>query len=434
MVDARDADRAAGGPPIWERTPRPIRFRVLNALGAGLRRVGYDWPTVTVDQVLWQAKRRTGLSDFGDDGFREGLRVLVDAFKATDSAHALGRVLFNEYCTGLLVNRLKLQRDLKRHPEILQVPVPRPLMVTGLPRSGTTLLHRLLSEDPAGRPLRLWEALEPSPPPEPATAHKDPRIARVRGKLAYLHKFSPRLTTAHDFSAESPEEDNSLFANSFAAGINAFYFDVPDYVHWLYGQDLTPGYMEHKRQLQHLSWKLRREYWILKAPAYMFGLTSLLSVYPDANIVITHRNPRKVTPSLCSLAAATRAVFSDQIDLRRLGDDFLNAFSTAPTRMIAARANADPTRFLDVSYEQLLADPIGTVRATCAHFGYAFTPEYEARTRRYLAENPQHKHGVHTYALADFGLTADRVNSAFADYREWLDARLPRGVLAKSGG
>ena len=434
MVDEPIRHGAQEGLPIWERTPRPFSIRLLNAVGDGLWRMGVHWPRVTVDQLLKQSKRRAGLSDFGDDRFREGLRVLVDSFTVLGTAHTFGRVYFNEYCTSLLVNRLKLQDDFKRHPEILQVPVQRPLMVTGLPRSGTTLLHRLLSEDPAGRTMRMWETFELAPAPEPATYLTDPRIALARKRIALLFSLSPRLATAHEFSAESPEEDNTLFATGFAAGFNGFFFDVPEYMRWLEAQDLRPGYLEHKKQLQYLSWKLRGEHWILKAPAYMFGLDSLLSVYPDANIVVTHRDPLRVMPSLCSLATAFRSIITDEIDLRKIGDEFLQAFSRAPTRMIAARETTDPKRFLDVSYDQLIADPIGTVRAICAHFGYDFTPQYEARARRYLAENPQHKHGVHKYALSDFGLTADRVTSAFTDYRAWLDERMPQGVLARSEG
>jgi Sulfotransferase family len=420
--------------PIWEQISRPFGVRVLNAVGSGLRRGDVRWPKITVDGLIRTARRRASLSDFGSEEFREGLGVFVDAFNGVDSAHTFGRFFFREYCTNLLVNRLKIQADLMRHPEILQVPIERPLMVTGLPRSGTTFLHRLLSEDPAGRTMRMWESLEPSPPPDPATYDSDPRIARARKKAALLYRLSPRLATAHEFSAESPEEDNNLFASGFVAGFNGFLFDVPDYMRWLDSQDLTPGYLDHKRQLQHLSWKFRKDYWILKAPAYQFGLASLLSVYPDANVVVTHRDPTQVMPSLCSLAAGFRGISTDRLDLRRLGDDFLEAIAVAPQRMIAARANADPKRFLDISYPQLVADPIGTVRSVCDHFGYAFTPEYEARARRYLAENPQHKHGVHHYSLSDFGLTPERVNAAFSDYRDWLNEWLPQGVLANSAG
>ncbi len=432
MIAEQERESVEGGPPIWEQTSRLFSVRVLNVLGAGLRRVGVRWPTITVDSLIRDARRRTSLKDFGGEDFREGLGVFINAFNTVDNATAFGRLFFSEYCINLLVNRLKIQQDIERNPEILDVPVERPLMVTGLARSGTTFLHRLLAQDPAGRTMQMWETIEPSPPPDPATYGTDPRIARARRKAAALYRLSPRLATAHEFSAESPEEDNNLFASGFVAGFNGFLFDVPDYMRWLDLQDLTPGYVDQKRQLQHLSWKFRKDYWILKAPTYQFGLDSLLSVYPDASVVITHRDPLQVMPSLCSLAAGFRGISTNRLDLRRLGEEFLEAIAVAPRRMIAARATADPKRFLDVPYQRLIADPIRTVRSICDHFGYAFTPEYEARARRYLAENPQHKHGVHRYSLDDFGLTPDRVNAAFSDYRAWLNERMPGDVLIQS--
>jgi hypothetical protein len=409
--------------PIWER-PRQLPWvKLINAAGAGLRRIGVRWPRLDAEAMLADARRRAGLSDFGDGRFRDGLRALVDSFNARDTAHAFGRLFFREYCTGLLVNRLKIQADLARHPEILDVPVDRPLFITGLPRSGTTLLHRLMSQDPAARALLTWESMEPSPPPEPGTYATDPRIARARRQLALLHRLCPRLATAHEFEAESPEEDNSLYAHAFNAGYLGFMFDVPDYVLWLEQQDYTWSYRYARQQLQLLSWKLAGDYWALKSPGHQFSLDALLAVFPDASIVLTHRDPLRVIPSLCSLAAGFRGIVADRLDLRQLGAEFAEAMAIGPERAIATRSRADPSRFFDVSYDRLIAEPVETVRAVCSHFGYTFGPEYESRTRRWLAENPQHKHGVHRYRLDDFGLDAATVERHFAVYRQWLAAR-----------
>jgi hypothetical protein len=374
------------------------------------------------------ACHRTGLSDFGDDRFRAGLDALVHSFATQDNTHAFGRLFFREYCVQLLANRLRIEDDLKRHPEILDVPVARPLIITGLPRSGTTLLHRLMSEDPSGRTMLFWEALEPSPSPASATYKTDPRIARARASMELLYHLSPRLATAHEFDAESPEEDNNLFAHEFAAGILGFMFDVPDYTRWLNAQDLVPGYRSMKRQLQLLSWKYRGDHWILKAPAHLFGLDALLEVFPDASIVVTHRDPVQVLPSLCSLAAGFRGMLTDRLDLRRLGSEFVEAMALGPRRAIAARAATSAARYFDVPYERLIADPLGTARDVCDYFGYEFGPEYAARAGRYLAENPQHKHGVHRYRLEDFGLDPSTVNHHFADYRAWLAGQKPQVV------
>ncbi len=409
--------------PIWEQVRRPPMVRAVNAIGGGLRRVGVRWPRLGPEALMADARRRTGLDDFGDGGFGEGLGVLVAAFGAREDVHAFGRFFFREYCTNLLVNRLKIQADLARHPEIGEVPIRRPLFITGLPRSGTTYLHRLMSEDPQGRPLLTWEAMEPSPPPEPSTYATDPRIARARRQLGLLERLSPRLATAHEFGAQIPEEDNNFFAHDFTSGILGFLFDVPDYVQWLRGQDLGPVYRYARRQLQLLSWKVRADHWILKAPAHQYGLTALLGAFPDACVIVTHRDPLKVVPSICSMAAGLRGIFTDRLDLRRLGAEFAEAIAIGPDRVIAARAEIDPARIFDVAYDRAVAEPIEVIREACRHFGYDFGPEYESRARRHLAEHPRHKHGAHRYRLEDFGLDAPTVDRHFAGYHAWLAAR-----------
>ncbi len=423
-----NSNRFSSPPPLWERTPKPLWVELINSAGAGIRRFGARWPKLSTDDFMNRASRKAKLTDFSDERFREGLDVLIDAFEHEDTAHSFGRIFFREYCVSLLVNRLKIQADLTRYPEILDVPVRRPLFITGLPRSGTTFLHRLMSEDPAGRSMRFWESLEPSPSPQPSTYLTDPRIARATKSMNLLYKLSPRLATAHEFAAESPEEDNNLFAHDFGAGILGFMFDAPNYMRWLDTRDLVPGYQYHRKQLQLLSWKMRADYWILKAPPHLFGLDALLSVYPDANIVVIHRDPLQVMPSICSLAAGFRGMLTDRVDLRKLGEEFVEALPPGTKRSIAARKTTDPARIYDVRYTEMTSDPLGTIRAICDHFDYDFNSEYESRTRRYLAENPQHKNGVHRYKLEDFGLDAGIVKRHFAGYYAWLGERMPQPV------
>jgi hypothetical protein len=425
VVDAEDRAQLA---PIWQHARYPLGLRLLNRLGGLLRAWHVRWPDVEPASMMAAARRRTGLPDFGDELFREGLDVLVADFERNPAVHGFGRHFFREYCVGLLCNRLRIQDELTRDPEILDVPVERPLVIAGLPRSGTTLLHRLMSEDPAGRTMLFWESFEPAPAPREETYRTDPRIGRAQKTIDLIYRLAPRVPVAHYSAAEDPEEDNSLFAHEFRAGFLGFMFDVPDYMSWLNAQDRVPGYRALRRQLQLLSRHIRRAYWVLKAPAHLFGLDALLTVFPDANIVLTHRDPERVIPSVASLAAGFRSLVADPIDLRRLGTEFLEAMAQGPEQAMKARASADPARFFDVRYEALVADPIGTVREICANFGYDFTPEYEARARRYLAHNPQHKHGVHRYSLADFGLDAAAVDRRFAAYHAWLEERLPLKV------
>jgi hypothetical protein len=408
---------------IWEATKRPLLVRLINAVGSGLKVVGVRWPRITAEGLMAAARRRTGLSDFGGGSFREGLGALIDAFNAGEAVHTFGRLLFRDMVTNMLANRLRIEADIARHPEILDVPVERPIFITGLPRSGTTFLHRLMSEDPAGRTLLYWESMFPSPPPEPATYRTDPRIAQVRRRIERVSQLSPRLAQAHELGAEIPEEDNNFYAHDFRSRILGFLYDVGAYDEWLSNNDLKGLHAYARRQMQHLSWKLRGQYWILKAPVHLFWLPELLATFPDAAVIITHRNPCQVIPSLCSLAAGFRGILTNRLDLHRLGKGYVEGLPVACQKSIAARETIDPSRLFDVSYDRMVADPIATVRAACDHFGYNFTPEYETRARRYLAENPKHKHGAHQYRLQDFGLTDETVKHHFADYLTWLKGR-----------
>ncbi|WP_435017428.1 sulfotransferase family protein [Tundrisphaera sp. TA3] len=421
--DLADADRStdASAAPIWEPTFQPRWLKLINRASALL--LGRDRPRLDADAMIARARRATGLVDFGPDEFRESLGVLVDAFSGREDVHAFGRLAFRKYCEGLLESRLRIRDDLKRHPEILDVPITAPVFIVGLPRSGTTFLQRLMSTDPAARVMQFWEALWPSPPPTSATYATDPRIARARRQVALLDRVAPGVAAGHELGATLPEEDNSMFARDFRAAIFGFMYDVPDYILWLDGQDRLPGYRSHKRELQLLSWRCPGNHWVLKAPTHLYGLDTLLQVYPDARVVMTHRDPEKVVPSVCRLAANFRGMLVDRIELRRLGAEFVEAVGQGSDRAIGARATLDPARFHDVSYDDLVADPIGAVRGICDRFGLDFSPGFEAGARRHLGEHPQGRRGVHRYGLDDFGLDRATVHRFFAAYRAWTADR-----------
>ncbi len=424
-------EEVASPAPIWEKARKPTTIRAINAAGSGLRKLGLAWPRADAEKMMDRARRISGLSDFGDDSFREGLGALVEAFNRRDSANTFGRIIFRQYVTGLLVSRLRVEAELARHPEILGVPVDRPIFITGPPRSGTTLLHRLMSEDPAGRPLLYWEAVAPVPAPRPETYRTDPRIAAVRRQVRQFEALSPRLSVAHETDAETPEEDNTLHARDFVSPYFGFFFDVPDYVRWLAEvppERLLASYRHARRQLQLLSWKVRGDHWVLKSPMHQYTLDALLGAYPDARIIVTHRDPRAVVPSVTSLASAVRGVLADRLDLRAMGEEFVEGVARGTVHAIESRESLDPSRFFDIGYDRLVADPIAAVRDACDHFGGDFTPAFEANARRWLAENPQHRRGVHRYRLEDFGLDGETVDRHFARYREWLERRPDLGV------
>lgn len=297
--------------------------------------------------------------------------------------------------------------------------------MTGLPRTGTTLLHNLLSQDPANRTLRLWEILNPSPPPELQNRDSDPRIEKANNSVVRLNSLAPRLASAHYLHPTRPEECNSLFEHDFVSIIFELHANIPTYSKWLESQNMLSNYRYYRKQLQLLSWRcpavgagsLEDNRWVLKAPAYLLFLDALLAVFPDACIVQNHREPLQVLPSLCSLSAMMRGLNTDRVDLFALGNYWLNRFVNGALRGMQVRENANPAQFYDLHYQDLLKDPIGAVRQIYQYFGYPFSELHESNMKQWLAENPQHKHGIHRYSLEQFGLEPNLVKERFAQYR-----------------
>jgi hypothetical protein len=244
----------------------------------------------------------------------------------------------------------------------------------------------------------------------------EPRIKRAEQMIRHAFALAPHFSAIHPLSATGPEECIFLFQNMFMSVVFDAYSEVPDYIAWLLQQDLTPAYRYYKKQLQLLQWRWPGTHWVLKSPHHLFFLDVLLTVLPDACVVQTHRDPATALASLCSLMATARRFYSDHVTEQRLGAPCLATWGTALDRMLHVREAADPARFYDLSYEDLLADPMAAVDRIYAYFEYAMTPGMEEGMQRWLAAHPQHQHGVHQYSLTQFGLDRTTVKQCCAAY------------------
>jgi hypothetical protein len=405
----------------FEKPYRTWGALALNFLGRRLRGWGWKRP-LTFQGILDSACRYTRLSDWGDERFHEPLRVLVQSLEEEARLTPLGRLLTKINLRHLAANRLWVRQYVKRHPEALAEPVSRPLFVIGLPRTGTTLLYNLLSQDLSHRPLRLWETLQPAPAVDVAAGQRDVRCAKARCLVfAINHWGDPRLRRVHPLDADGPEECTALLLNTFVSPAFSLVCDIPRYVEWLLGRgrELLPWvYEEHRLYLQVLRHQGRRAPWILKSPAHLLGLEALLAAYPDACVVQTHRDMKEVLPSACSLFAIVQGIYSDDVDCQRLGPetarllrDFLRECDEKDHQSISQRV-------YPVDYRSLIADPAGTVRAIYAHFGLELQEGMEQRMRDWMARNPAGKHGVHRYDLEQFGLTPAKVEQDFCEYQK----------------
>ncbi|MBW2266966.1 MAG: sulfotransferase [Deltaproteobacteria bacterium] len=394
--------------------PRPDWHRVFNRIGRP------EWLPIAAGALLDEARARTGLSDFGGDGWREGFEVFVDALNAEAQLNLVGRVLAKDDLLNWLENRLRITDAFARHPEIGEERIEAPLFITGLPRTGTSILHEVLAQDPAHRAPLAWEVRHPCPPPEAASHATDPRIALTDEEVRFWCEVVPEYDSMHELGAQIPVECVQLTAHEFCSDELPGRHMVPSYSAWLAEADLEPGYRFHKKMLQLLQWKCPTERWVLKAPSHMPALAPLLEVYPDARIVITHRDPLKVMASVASILFSTAWVRSDAVDM----DQVLTWFTGETCKFLidaaeSVRANAGErsAQFFDVRYADMRRDPFGTLAGVYAHWGLPFSDEAEAKMRAYLDHKPKGKHGTHQYGFENTELDLDEERRRFASYQ-----------------
>lgn len=364
--------------------------------------------------LMEAATREARLDDFGDVPFAEALDTLVGAL---DREAGLDAARAQAAATGivrLLVKRLRLVDDRKRYPAIADVAITAPIVITGLPRTGSTHLHGLLGQVEGVRTPRFWEMAQPSPPPERATFETDPRIALVDAELA----FTPAgLQVRHPFAARRPEQCNLLNDWAFINQTPIASYHVPSYRDWLFDTDHGPAYEAHRRTLQHLQWRTGGR-WVLKYPKHLMALDALLATYPDAVLVWTHRDPAVVVPSTCSLTSYMRALTTGSVDLPRFGREWAVMEELVAYRGMRVR-DAMPdagSRVIDVHYHDLMADPIGTVAAILEFAGLPFSEGSRAGVAAFIADNAKDRHGSHAYSAEEFGLDVGRLRRRFGWY------------------
>ncbi|MBD2899300.1 hypothetical protein amrb99_82830 [Actinomadura sp. RB99] len=377
----------------------------------------------TVEDLHASARKVTGMTEFGDDDYLGGLEVLLDSLAKDAGLTPAGNKAQRAMLRGALAARQFSEAAWKKHPGYADVPIERPIFVTGLPRTGTTALHRLLTADPAHQGLDLWLAEIPQPRPPRETWADDPLYQAIDAAYRKHHVENPEFMGVHYISADSVEECWQLLRQNMLSISFECLAHLPTYSSWLAGQDWTPAYARHRRNLQLIGMNDPGRRWVLKNPSHLFALDALLEVYPDALIVQTHRTPRTAMASMCSLAAHATAGWSDVFTGATIGRDQLDLWSRGLEAFRAERARHDQARFADVHYDDFVRDPIGTVEGVYAHFGLPFTGEARTAMARLHGESTTSAaKPAHRYSLEDFGLTAEEVDERFADYVSGLRA------------
>ena len=367
-----------------------------------------------LDACLVSAADAAGCDDFGSDDFLEPLEVMLDDLLHRARLSGRGRLVTPYYLQRLLRLRLRVVDALKTQPTTLP---RRPLFILGLPRTGSTLLHELLALHPELRAPTFWECHA-----MPRGGWRDTMTkALTRAQVLAVHLLAPNLKRIHPLAALGPHECVSLHALSFRSMQFHAAYRLPSYDSWMRGRfEWQPAYTWHRQHLALLGASDPQRRWVLKAPAHMLAIGALQASYPDARLIALHRDPLTVIPSMANLSLSLRNMTSRIHDPHEIGADVSQLWHKGLDCFLAAR-NADPAldrRVLDLPYRFLTREPEQALAAICDFAGVAWSETYAARVRAHLTANPQHRHGVHRYTLAQFGLKEEEMKKSFAAYRE----------------
>jgi hypothetical protein len=369
--------------------------------------------------VLDAARARTGLDDFGDRGFLARLRVWLAAADEDAELGPLGRATVFGNAVRLLSNRLRLEDLVKHHPGILDVPVRQPIIIAGLPRSGTTHLVNLISADPRLRSLPFWESLEPFPAPEDAVAsnHPDPRLLRCRQSYERQDRLLPLLRAMHHMTPEHVHEEIELQELDFATYNLEWYAHVPRWRDFYLSQDLRPSYAYLKKAIQALQWRRGPDRWVLKSPQHMEQLGPLLETFPDATIVLTHRDPVHVIQSAITMMAYGARLRRTRIDLPEMAAYWIDRIERLLRACVRDRDRLPAAQSLDVRFDDFMADDVAMVARVYQLAGLPMTPEARRHLDAFMADNPRGKHGRVLYDLrGDFGVEPRQIRNRFDFY------------------
>jgi hypothetical protein len=373
-------------------------------------------PKLNADEIISAAVELAGSDDFGQHDFVEGLNVLCAAAGDEAQLNEIGHFALQQNMIGGLANRLEIHDWVRQHPGIRQERIEAPLMVVGLFRAGTTFLSQLLDQDPANRALLRWEAADSAPPPTAETYRSGPRVDAANAAIELLESLNPRMRIVHHEDAEGPTECITLLGQDFKSLTWEAMANVPSYSDWLMKADYQSAYEYHRTVLQVLQSGGRRGAWTLKSPNHAIAMDALTTVYPDARLLLLHRDPTVLCASACSLISTLTGTFSDADHIAYIAEHWTQLLAASIERTEAFRLAHPEHQLIDVQYCELVGDPLGTVETIYA----ACDRELDDRARNaiaaFVAANPKGRFGTHGYRLDEFGLRADDIRDRFADY------------------
>lgn len=382
----------------------------------------------TTDDVFKLAAQRTGLTEIDSDSWRDGLAIMLDELNSSPAFTPFGRERVLTDATDALGRRMQVHAYIQEHPEVLDAPVERPLIVLGMPRTGTTVISYLLDQDPARRSLLHWQCVHPIPPATTEALRTDPRCLAL---LEEQRKILDMVTQAkvplpHWEDADGPTEDMFIHNQDFKGLSWDSFLSTSRYAEWLFHEaDMTSTYEYQKRYLQVLQ-STAPGNWSLKMPSHSVHIEALLKVFPDARLIWAHRDPYRATGSLCNLWKLPKGMVlhPDAIDLNAMGRNAMAQMRYHVQRPLRTRDRIGDERFFHMYYHEMMRDPMDVMRRIYEWADEPLTAETEARMRNWLAEHPQDRFALNAYTLDQYGLTVEALEPIFAEYLDTFDIEL----------
>jgi len=403
------------------RVQRTSLLNIINGTGYALRKVRLDPFKMNAERIIARARKK---ADFIGSlpKAEEGLRKLVYSINNESGANPFGSLAVKGLIERLLYGRYMIEKEMASKPWIEEQKIEQPVFIIGMPRTGTTILHAMIHEDPNHRSPLAWECLLPYPAATPETYHHNAQLSTIEKEFSQLFKLVPDFKRKHYMEADAPQECLGITALDF----NSFQFSaqlyLPSYMNWFFEESDMLGTMRfHKRFLQYLqSGGVKGERWLLKTPVHLMRLPELFEVNPDARIIMTHREPSAIVSSTSSLITSVRTLYSDNEDPNVSGREQLETWSKYFDRFIESRKRLNKEdQIIDLKFEEFVKDQVGLARQIYDHFGWELSEDTVKKFLEFLRNNPKDKHGKHEYRLDDFGLEEDEVNRLFSTYLDF---------------
>ena len=406
----------------------PLVLRAVNIFGEVLANCGAQAIRLDAEAILADSQEKTEHT-LNDDLARVGLNVLVNALNSESKLNLFGRFAIRNMLRRSLQSRLQVERAIETQPELCEQEIHCPIFIIGMPRSSTTILHALLHLDRNHRAPLCWECLLPYPAPNAEDYLSGNRLNIVRKEFEQIFRFVPDFKKKHYMEAESPQECIGITALNFTSFQYLSIAHAPSYHDWFVNADQTRNLRWHRRFLQFLqSGGVKSNRWLFKSPVHLMRLKDVFNVYPDAIVIVTHRNPARVVPSTASLISSMRSLYSDREDSKRTGQEQLTIWSDYMVRFMRDREQLNKEdQILDIHFDEFNRDQMRVIDSIYDNFGWTLHAEDRIHMEQFLREQPRGKHGVHEYSLSEFGITQADVSNRFEGYLSFL-----AGLNAKS--